>query len=81
MKQKLQVLSEQFTESELDWFYSITLSNHSITLQGECTIEKIKWYKKKGFDFQLDNNNYWFMAKKEINEDIEIDITLVIKSF
>jgi len=80
MKQKLQVLSEQFTESQLDWFYSITLGNFAITLQGECTKEKLRWYKEKGFDFQLDTTNYWLMAKKEIN-DYVIDITLTIKSF
>jgi hypothetical protein len=80
MKQKLQILSEQFTEDELDWFYSCTFNNNGITLQGECTIEKLRWYKEKGFDFQLDTTNYWFMAKKEIN-DFVIDITLTIKSF
>jgi hypothetical protein len=80
MKQKLQVLSEQFTESQLDWFYSITLGNRGITLQGECTIEKLRWFNSTGFNFEYDTNNHWFMAKKEIN-DFVIDITLTIKSF
>lgn len=75
MKKKIEFLNN--TEINLEDFYTVTIYNFSIRLQGKNSSTIFKTYKNMGFEFEADANTGYFSAHKMFG-DIAVIITLTL---
>ena len=76
MTKLLNYTTENFTEKELDFFYSIDVTKTNIRLQGHCNSTVIDELQEKGYKFNYVADGPWLESNNQVNPFFKLTITL-----
>jgi hypothetical protein len=79
MKKVNEILQELLTKLDAEMFYSIAYSGYRIALQGNVKKSSIDKLAELGYELKFDEKDYYFIYKANIENGIELDITLTIR--
>jgi hypothetical protein len=79
MKKANEILQDLLTKLDAEMFYSIQQTRYSITLQGDAKKSTIDKLSELGYKLKFNEEDFYFIYKCNIENGIELDITLTIK--
>jgi hypothetical protein len=79
MKKVNEILQELLTKLDAEMFYSIQYTRYGITLQGDAKKSTIDKLSELGYELKFNKEDFYFIYKGNIENVIELDITLTIK--
>ena len=79
MKKVNEILQELLTKLDAEMFYSIQYTKYRIHLQGDVTKLSIDKLAMLGYELKFNKEYFWFIYTGNIENGIELDITLTIK--
>lgn len=79
MKKTNEILQDLLTKLDAEMFYAIDQTRYRITLQGDAEKSTIDKLAMLGYELKFSKENFWFTYTGNIEDFIELDITLIIK--
>lgn len=79
MKKVNEILQDFLTKLDAEMFYAIHQTKYRIHLQGDVTKSKINKLAELGYELKFSEEDFWFIYTGNIENGIELDITLTIK--